>query len=519
MDLESTTRPVVIAAEAPEAAGPRESRWSLRALVAAPFMPATTARRMLHCSLFDAWSVHAASVLFIVVTIFGFIAWDDVRRFDVIAILAEMTDDAKDFLRYARREPIFWTLATVGVAILIELGFMLLAFGFTPWGARDESFRASYKHSLRQTWLRTSHVWLIVALTWLCDMVGQELRTRWIAEHPSALTMPSAPVFPSIAPDDPKYPQALADFTAATAEYQRQWKAIQSYLFDYRSLQPWYVRNYEPTLAALIFVMAAWFVWAYLRAVGIDRPVIPISRPPLCERCGYNLTAMSLNARCPECGMPITESLGDHVRTGTPWMHRRTLGFAKAWNRTFGFAIRRPGQLGAGVSLTGSTNDHRSFIAAHLPLIFLIGAITPLGMEIAADGRHEFLRDPVVFLLIGTVTGSACVIGTIGCILAVALLVGLYYSHRVKRNMLPASIQGAGYGVGFLVIWACIGGGLIPSVIWLEQIYMFRGITERTGLSGDFAMFMTWLAPNLVCLFFYLRLVVRATAAARYANR
>ena len=38
----------------------------------------------------------------------------------------------------------------------------------------------------------------------------------------------------------------------------------------------------------------------------------------LCERCGYSLEGLPHTHTCPECGVPIRESLPAQ-RTGSPW--------------------------------------------------------------------------------------------------------------------------------------------------------------------------------------------------------
>lgn len=49
-----------------------------------------------------------------------------------------------------------------------------------------------------------------------------------------------------------------------------------------------------------------------------------------CGRCGYNLRGLELRGRCPECGAPAWQSLGDDTLASAdePWLHRLQAGAA-----------------------------------------------------------------------------------------------------------------------------------------------------------------------------------------------
>jgi hypothetical protein len=100
--------------------------------------------------------------------------------------------------------------------------------------------------------------------------------------------------------------------------------------------------------------------------------------------------------------------------------------------------------------------------------------------------------------------------------LTAALLVGIGYWFRDKRNLLPATVQAACYLNGFLALWilfaTMFGAGL---VLVNERVFQWA---RDLNLSGDFILFMIWCTPNVVCLVLYFALLVKITAATRYAN-
>ena len=49
---------------------------------------------------------------------------------------------------------------------------------------------------------------------------------------------------------------------------------------------------------------------------------VPPKRRPLCNECGYVLTGLATDGRCPECGMPVARSLAT-TRSAPPWATAR----------------------------------------------------------------------------------------------------------------------------------------------------------------------------------------------------
>ncbi len=86
---------------------------------------------------------------------------------------------------------------------------------------------------------------------------------------------------------------------------------------------------YHDEIVLLSILLSAYFVpillFIRMLAVGADRyvgePTGPAFSPrePLCDGCGYRIVALPLDARCPECGLPVRDSLPGGRRQPTLW--------------------------------------------------------------------------------------------------------------------------------------------------------------------------------------------------------
>ena len=133
----------------------------------------------------------------------------------------------------------------------------------------------------------------------------------------------------------------------------------------------------------------------------------------MCDACGYNLTTIPMERRCPECGQPVIASLGPDARPGTMWQRRGELGRTVTWWRSFTRVILHPTEFGRQLQLVSPGMDDRRFLAWHLPLIYAIGMVGIIGFLTIAAGVDELTSDPFMALLVGSVFGCACAM--VGC--------------------------------------------------------------------------------------------------------
>jgi len=287
-----------------------ERRWpAMLVFVTAWLLPATTARRTGHVSLLNAWLIHLPAALLTILLIVILVALVNgngiTKQPDLIfdefgSIINAIVDEFK-------RHPYAFPATVAGIAISIEIGFLLLALLVMPWGARDEPIWNSYRNALRHTWLRTAHVLPCVLLVGTLGLVVYHVEFEWIRANP-APKWPVQPPAVAVATSDPTYQQAVAEYEAAMVQYREQIARAQEDWKTWAAQRPWHVDYSVPLAAQTAFIAALWLLWGLFRAVGASRHTPLIERPPMCEACGYNLSTMPMESRCPECGVAVGQA-------------------------------------------------------------------------------------------------------------------------------------------------------------------------------------------------------------------
>jgi len=428
-------------------------------LLTAWIAPRWTARKTLNASLFSAWLVHFVATIGVAATIEFFILLGQNNfRIGWPALRQELERQVRDGSDVFREYPAWTVLGLLGSVVGIELLHVVLAHIAMPWGAIDERARDSFGHSLRQTWLRTTH--LMFALFLL--LVVLEVRF-------------------SLGP-------------------------------SFRG---------EFMIIPVVLVSIAWLVWAWLRAIGVERKVETIVRPPLCEFCGYDLTTMPMESRCPECGRNIVDSLGADARPGAPWEFRNHIGLSNAWWRTIREVIRRPDDFGHRLQACEPRTDYRSFVALHLPFVFLIAAASvPTVFTVKAIQANQSAGIGSEFYAIGApIFGTLCTLAAMAVTLAGAGKAGFEFLLRDKRNLLAVSMQASAYLMPYLVLWEIFGAATGIWCIWLVDTPWMKNLYNTRGVDRIGICFTIWFIPNLVLGICHLMLVRRITRAARWANK
>ena len=398
------------------------------------------------------------------------------------------------------RRPLETGLVLICSALGVELTYILLGVLSAAWGAIDEPLRTSLRYGLQRAWLHTPHVLLAVVL---CGTL--------IASLEQAGRQASAQIETLMAREMAQKREAGQQPT------QQEWQASYARYHELWLQRPFYLRYNDEIAATSAMAAGAWWLWGLLRFSGARRPRVPIARAPTCEACGYNLTGIPLEGRCPECGEPAILSLGPDVRSGTPWHHRRAIGRRSAWWQCAAAAVARPSWFGRQIRLSEPTTDHRSFFGYCLGVVFLVAWVGMVCCLTAESGRNPFTHDREIVWAVGPVTGYFSAVAVLMFALGAAALVGVAHRVPTGRNLLAASMQAGCYLGGYLVALVAF------TFFWPMFLFCCKDIVNQIGRQFHVYRELVWYAfmflPTLFGLFFYVYLVSRVTSGARYANR
>lgn len=510
---------------APPVASPVEPRWpGSMALLTAWWMPATTARRTQHVSLLRAFGVHILASILASCVLMILVAWEDTRRGRPFEVALErlVAEILRELARGLNRWPLETIAAIGGIVLLIEGGFVVLSLLLAPWGAADERLRTSMANALRHVWLHTADALPVFLLVGLITVPLSHVQQDWYSTAYPITTFASPPLPPTPPANAQVNSKEWKEYTEKRQAYSEALNAFyaeQSKTWEelYKT-RPWLVRYAEVILGATFMAAGVWVLWAMIRAVGAWRPVPAIARPPMCETCGYNLTMMPLEARCPECGIPVLDSLGPAVRPGAPWERRRKLGWLSAWRQTALDAVLRPAWLGRQVRVCTRVTDHRQFLPLWFLPLFVIGYLTIAGIIWVDTHRNPFVYEPEVYGIAPVVGGLVATLGVFGP-LAAAGVVGLILSLGHRRNLVPAAMQLAVYMSGLLTLFAFLSAALGLAVVAALEGHLIRSFQFWLHIDDEVLGFLGWAVPSFGLVLVYLHVLYRGTRGAGHANR
>jgi hypothetical protein len=487
--------------------------WPARyALLTAWTRPATTTARMHRVSPSAAYAVHLVSLAATVLVgvALGAIAgvWEHGRPLgaEFLRIVEELVTE---LIRQGGGG-----IIELGIAIVVIEGvFVVLALMIAPFGARDERFRSSLGHALRRTWLHTPHIPVAILLAGL-PMIYIQITESQCRQVQFALYERINP--PPVPPEDSNDRAAWRKYRA---EYHRYSNASWTFVQNHK---PWWMSIGADDICGDIALAASvWFVWTLYRGVSAPRPVPPRTHEPLCRWCGYNLTALPPDARCPECGTQVERTLGEDAPRGAPWENRIRAGRLRAFSRTFMAGMRDPADLGRELTQRSARHHPLRFLAVNLAIcglalgaavageIYALRAIMPLSTLFEQDWLallHMTLFVGAWFTLLGLV-----IVGLAG------LALGTVARIRVRRNLLPWAGQLVAYTSGYLTLWAITGSALMLAFTFRSE--ELNWLSHQYGISRGAIEVITLLTVHGLAALGYLIHIIRAARGIRYAWR
>lgn len=492
----------------------REPNWPISlALLTAWILPRTTARRTLTAPLWKAWLVHVVAGMAVLAIITSTAILVEAPALTFSDFFAEVGRTCQNTLAEFARNPIEFSLSILGFVLLFEAINLAVATVTVPWGAVDEPLKNSYRHAIRQVWLRSAHAVPIVGTVAGAIALLHYLEVSWEVEHIS----PMLPTYTVPAALDPIGSQLgrTANAIAGNVISNQLWQT-----------RPWYLKREEMIFVPLICSCIFWFIWGMLRAVAVPRPHTTIPRQPTCEWCGYDLMTLSNDARCPECGRNVIDSLDPAARPGPPWTSTRR-GMLRRWFATWTTALFRPTDFSYSLRIRNE-RSHLAFTGFHLPLVFIIAATSVPTFILMKELQQKIdpgstLGAPSMSIEVFTVGmpifGTLCTGAAIGIILVVASFAGFEASGREKRNLLPIAMEAACYLVPFLILWEIFGSLTGMAAFWFADSSWLRNIYNTRGIDPNLVAWVMWIVPNGFLVLLYVFTVRKITHAARYSNK
>lgn len=445
--------------------GQPEPRYKVVAACAASLVgPVTAVRRADHLPMLQAWAVHLIGGVMVLMVSLFLAAWENDygpgSLLGQAGSLSEALEDVAAFLRH----PAGWAVLIFGF-FFIEFGWWLSALVTMSWSARDEPLRLSHRRALRRLYLLTPHLATIVAVAGGTMILIE--RADWL-EH------------------------------------------------------IWYDASNAGQMAAFILA-CLWSLRVVLCALDCQ-PARPYCLwPARCAQCGYQLTGLSRDRGCPECGLALNRTLDRHTRPGMDGP-----GGAPWWiNRTYR-SVRRPTALGGAMHVLSPDHGYKrclTFTIATLMLLSIpamsgIYAIVETVNRLGGYGYGSFEWDEFAFvsLIVGLWMGLLLTGTMMATLLVGSGIAGMLEGWRSGRNLMPAAVRAACYLSGFTVFWAIIFWLDLVFFIIIMELELLKPIVMKYNIAEQ-DLVMVWQGGVILLgIVIYLTLLGKATRAARYAN-
>ncbi|GMU23324.1 MAG: hypothetical protein AMXMBFR13_34030 [Phycisphaerae bacterium] len=216
------------------------------------------------------------------------------------------------------------------------------------------------------------------------------------------------------------------------------WQAVA--LLPETVLEP--LHRYE-VQAFMIAAYGTWFIWMWMRS-GARSP-LPADGPawtrraPACESCGYTLTGLKPQDRCPECAAPVAESLPD-CRRPTAFQSARDVARRAAGFWTTAYAVMTDRDFFRQMAIHRAHEQARWFAW----LICWLEVVIVAGLAI-----------PIVLLEPGDLTPGNLLVGLpVFGLVAGGIMVGLIglIAHAPRRPLLHAVTVVSYWSIWLVVI-------------------------------------------------------------------
>ncbi len=266
-------------------------------------------------------------------------------------------------------------------------------------------------------------------------------------------------------------------------------------------------------IMTILACAASYYAWLGAAARGAREPEEPHDLPPRCEGCGYDLTHRPEHGRCPECNLPIEESLTPgRRRPGWAWEQKQVFG---AWLEASARALLEPTRFYGALTLRGDDRAARVLARSHLLLVGFGAALWVFVLvvtELGRPGGDDVVVVPMLLLFLAPLAGWM-VHRVVGTLVALGLFVrGVLPDPRWFRKVL-------GYEMVYLWTFCGYNGALLTGFIRFHDA-LYAAIGRRVPFGATFVPIELVLvfAGNGALILLWLARYRRAVRAVRFSN-
>jgi hypothetical protein len=236
--------------------------------------------------------------------------------------------------------------------------------------------------------------------------------------------------------------------------------------------------------------------------------------PPRCEGCGYDLSHQPFDARCPECGLVVAESLSPARRPGCSW-EKREIRRTQAWGETTQMAVLLPREFYGKLRLRTAPAAAAAFAVRNYVLIGIGAGLWVLLMwwaEEANVGSFASEWEDVLPLLLAFVLWVPLM-----CWFGHRLIGAIVITWWIARRSLPDTRWAAkvlAYESAYLWVFCAFWGVLATSFVitgrpWISELFgedffyaVFAGTPGEVvvALGGTGLLALAWLWRYIVAL-------------------
>ncbi len=243
-----------------------------------------------------------------------------------------------------------------------------------------------------------------------------------------------------------------------------------------------------PLIAASVVLVAVWISRAALAA----RPAWSIERrAPICEGCGYDLSHQPMEARCPECGRRVADSvLAGATRRNVRWELRPR---ASQIASTAAFVLLRPGEFYSRLHVHTAPQAADAFCRAMYVLLAIVAFLWFGAMEMAtallsgpgtlAARLESFLSIAPVFAMI------AAVVCWFGHCVGASIMATLWAMRREVADFRPIQ-KIAAYESAYLWVFCGTWAALVTLFILTGRLLTQATIRLPLGVRPGVAIFL-----------------------------